>query len=121
VTAIRSANADDREEDTMTTYGTVAVGTLKPGVSSEAVIAAGRHWLSERAPSVPGFVDDLVLVGDDGRTIVTVTRFESKADYEKLAEDPDQPRWHDEHLAPLFDRGLRWFDGTISASTEGLR
>jgi hypothetical protein len=105
----------------MSTYGTVVIGTLKDGVKPSQVIEVTRDWLAQRAPAVSGFIDNWVLVADDGSTIVAGARFASKADYDKLGDDPAQDAWYQAHYAPAFDGELRWVDGVVHVSAEDFR
>jgi hypothetical protein len=91
-------------------YGTVMIASAKPGMADQMVDAT-RRWLRDRAPRIPGFLDEWVLVGDDGVTLVAAVRFASKEDYQKLAEDPFQDAyWHQEY-ADRIEGEVRWVDG----------
>jgi hypothetical protein len=89
-------------------YGTVLVARVKPGAEEE-LRDGGRRWVEERAPVVRGFEDEWVLFGDDG-TVVMAVRFASKEAYEKLADDPAQDAFYQEHLGPYVE-DIRWIDG----------
>ena len=87
-------------------YGTVMIATLKG--SLEDVRQVTKEWETSR--TVPGYVGEDVLVGDDGSTIVVAVRFESAETYKTLADDPAQDEWWTTKMAPLLD-DVRWIDG----------
>lgn len=91
-------------------YGTVALATLADGDGAHDVLDAVRRWLRERAPQIPGFVAESVLIADDHRTVVMSARFRDRSAYEELARDPAQQAFYDRHFAPLFAE-VRWVDG----------
>ncbi len=91
-------------------YGTVMIATAKPG-AAEQMVEATRRWLRDRAPHIPGFVDEWVLVGDDGVTLVAAVKFATKEDYRKLADDSFQDAYWQEEYADRVEGEVRWVDG----------
>lgn len=89
-------------------YGTVMIAKLKGG-SIDDLRKATDEW--EAAGKPAGFVSEESLLGDDGETVVSVVKFESKALYEKLAEDPKQDEWWRTKMEPLLS-DVQWIDGT---------
>jgi hypothetical protein len=106
-------------------YGTVMIGRLANATSVEDYRKAVEDWKTHRAPHVPGFLDEWVMIADDGVTVVNVVRFRSRKDYAALADDPAQSEWWAEKAAPLFDGDPQWIDGTwesrLSALPDQLR
>jgi hypothetical protein len=92
-------------------YGSVMIGSLKPGVSAESVQLASKRWLEERAPHVQGYIGQQALLADDGQTIVMAVQFASKSDYTALADDPAQDAFWSETFQPLLAGEPRWIDG----------
>jgi hypothetical protein len=88
-------------------YGTLMIG--RPAVDIDKMKEATRAWADDRGEAV-GFVDERVLMADDGRIAVAV-RFASREDYERLAEDPKQDAWWSEVMAPMLDGEPEWIDG----------
>jgi hypothetical protein len=88
-------------------YGTVMVGRLRGTL--EEVQKVNDEWLDLR---VPGFVREETLLGDDGRTVISVVFFESREAYERLANDPRQDEFWRTRMLPLLDGEPQWFDGT---------
>lgn len=95
-------------------YGTVAICTLQDGNAD--IRGAVETWDRER--HVPGFVREELLVGDDGRTVVTAVFFTSRDAYRQLAQDPAQSEFWDSRIAPLLEGTPRWIDGTWTAPVE---
>ena len=91
-------------------YGSVMIGRLAAPI--DKVQAVSKAWETERGAKLPGFVESVVLLGDDGVTVVLGARFKDKAAYEALAEDPDQDTWWSEQMAPLLHDDVQWIDGT---------
>lgn len=89
-------------------YGTVMTAQLAG--SLDEVREALRQW--ERERQVPGFVDAHVLLAEDGVTVIESVRFATKAQYQALADDPEQDRWWRERFAPLLASEPTWVDGT---------
>jgi hypothetical protein len=87
-------------------YGTVMVATLKGSI--EDVRQVSKEW--EHAGTPAGYVGEDILVGDDGSTVVVAVRFASKAEYQALADAPEQDEWWSTKMAPLLD-DVRWIDG----------
>jgi hypothetical protein len=90
-------------------YGTIAVATV--ATDQQNVVDAARRWMRERAPHVPGFVAESVLVTDDGRTVVLTARFTDRAAYDELARDTAQAEFYTRHFADHF-ADVQWYDGT---------
>ena len=57
-----------------------------------------------------GFIDERVLVSDDGRIVMCV-RFKDEAAYKALADNPAQNKWWEDSMAPLLDGEPEWIDG----------
>lgn len=87
-------------------YGTVMTAKLKG--SLEDLRQASKEW--EAAGTPAGYLGQDILRGDDGETVVSVVRFESKALYEALADNPAQDEWWQTKMAPLLD-DVQWIDG----------
>lgn len=87
-------------------YGTVMIATLTG--SLEDLRQASKAWETDSA--APGYIGEDILVGDDGTTVVTAVRFESKAQYVALADNPAQDEWWQSTMAPLLT-DVRWIDG----------
>jgi hypothetical protein len=88
-------------------FGTVMVA--RSSASLEAIRAVVAEWRTELGDE-HGFVDERVLVGDDGLFVMTV-RFRDRAAYQGLADDPRQDVWWRERMAPLLEGEPSWFDG----------
>lgn len=91
-------------------YGTVMIARLATGVSVDDWQKGLEEWKQER--NVPGFEGEYLLVGDDGRQIVSCVVFESEAAYKALADDPEQDTWWREKVMPQLDGEPTWIDGT---------
>jgi hypothetical protein len=89
-------------------YGTVMVGTLAEGTTIEDLDGVMKEWLDRR---VDGFVDERVLLGDDGRSVVMAVRFRDRPAYVALADDPEQDAFYTQKIAPLMAGEVQWFDG----------
>lgn len=89
-------------------YGTVMIGKLKG--SQADLLSASTKWRDER--NVPGYVKEDTLFADDGTTVVVTVWFNSKEEYMKLADDPEQDRWWRETFAPLLHGEPQWIDGS---------
>lgn len=94
-------------------YGTVMVGRLSASASAEDLERTVQAWSSRRQPD--GFVDNHVLVSDDGTHVVIATRFAGREQYWALADTPDQDEWYRTSLAPLLEGDPTWFDGAWTA------
>jgi len=93
-------------------YGTVMIAKTK--VPADEIRARAEKWAQERGPSV-GYIDEWLMTADDGRIVMAV-RFESKAAYLALADDPSQSDWWQSEVAPLLDGEPDWIDGHWIAS-----
>lgn len=94
----------------MASYGTIMIGKLAPGVTRADWAKDLEAWKKER--NVAGFQGEYLLVGDDGRTIVSCVIFESRETYMALANDPEQDKWWREKVVPNLDGDVQWIDGT---------
>jgi len=90
-------------------YGTTMIGTLAAGVSAKDIESELKAWETQR--KVPGYLSSHVMVADDGKTMVNVAVFDSKESYLKLADDPEQDKWWQQHFAPMLSGEPRWIDG----------
>jgi len=99
---VRASLTDERDQ-----YGTIMVGKRRADLGE--MRAAGDQWARERR--VPGFLREDLLAADDGETIIAAVRFASRADYQRLAEDPAQAEWWSTVLAPMLDGEPTWIDG----------
>jgi len=90
-------------------YGTVMTGRL--AVPFDQVDAVVRAWEAERGAQVPGYVDQTVLLCDDGETVVAAIRFQDRESYMALADDPVQDEWWSARMAPCFSGEVSWLDG----------
>ncbi len=91
-------------------YGTVMTGRLT--VPVETVESVVRAWEADKGARTDGYLDQSVLAGDDGTTVVACIRFRDRASYAALADDPEQADWWASSMAPLFDGDVTWVDGT---------
>jgi hypothetical protein len=88
-------------------YGTVMIGRSSASVDDwRSMMDEWRRDIGDAA----GFVDERVLVGDDGR-IVMVVRFRDEAAYKALSDDPAQDAWWSERIAPTLEGEPEWIDG----------
>ena len=85
------------------------IGKLAEGVGKGDLEAELKAW--ERDRKVPGFMSSHVLVTDDGKTVVNVAVFDSKASYLALADDPAQDQWWQTRMAPMLAGDPQWIDG----------
>ena len=93
----------------MAAYGTIMIATLAEGKTSDDWVAGVKEW--EEGRNVAGFSGQYLLVGDDGRKIVSCVIFESKESYMALADDPEQDKWWNEKARPLLAGEPEWIDG----------
>ncbi len=91
-------------------YGTIMTGRLT--VPVEQVEATVRAWEQDKGARTDGYLDQSVLVSDDGATVVACIRFRDRESYARLADDPEQDAWWSGSMAPLFDGDVAWVDGT---------
>lgn len=91
-------------------YGTVMIARLAAGKTVDDWQEGLEQWKAER--NVDGFQSEYVLVGDDGRQLVSCVVFESEKAYRSLADDPEQDVWWREKVMPLLDGDPTWIDGT---------
>lgn len=95
-------------------YGTVMTATLNGTV--DQVRSISEQWAQKR--QVPGFRREEILVGDDGASLVMAVFFDSREDYQRLADDPEQDTWWSEQMAPLLS-DVRWTDGSWQTPLSG--
>jgi hypothetical protein len=88
-------------------YGTVMIASINGTV--EEMEERAKRWATERGEAA-GYVDQRVLIAGDGRIVVAI-RFESKAQYEALADDPKQDKWWQAEMVPLLNGEPEWIDG----------
>jgi len=88
-------------------YGTVMIAKINGTV--DEMQARAERWAKERG-NAGGYVDQRVLIAGDGRIVLAV-RFESKAQYEALADDPEQDKWWQTEMVPLLNGEPEWIDG----------
>lgn len=88
-------------------YGTVMIANIKGSV--DEMQARAERWAKERG-NAAGYVDQRVLIAGDGRIVVAI-RFDSKAQYEALADDPEQDKWWQTEMVPLLNGDPEWIDG----------
>jgi antibiotic biosynthesis monooxygenase (ABM) superfamily enzyme len=94
-------------------YGTVMIAKLKGGI--EDLRQVTKQW--EEDFDAPGYITQDVLICDDGETVVACVRFDSKAEYQALADNPAQDEWWQTKMAPLLD-DVRWIDGEWETGTR---
>ena len=92
----------------MAAYGTIMVGRLADGATVEDWMRGIEAWQERK---VAGFSGEYSFLADDGRLFSCVI-FESKEQYQALADDPEQDRWWNEHARPLLAADPEWIDGT---------
>ena len=88
-------------------YGTVMIGKMAQGVTEHDWDAAMKEWLERH---VDGFVDEQVMVADDGRFVSTV-RFRDREAYEALSDAPEQDAFYATRMRPLLEGDPQWIDG----------
>ena len=88
-------------------YGTVMIGRSDASVDTWRALI--RQWRSEIGDAA-GFVDERILVGADGRLVMTV-RFRDEQAYKALADNPAQDSWWTTQVAPLLSGEPEWIDG----------
>jgi hypothetical protein len=111
MTAAYDAPPENPAPEDTSMYGTVMVGRLRGTL--EEMQRVNDEWLDLR---VPGFVREETLLGDDGRTVISVVFFESREAYQRLASDPRQDEFWRTRMLPVLDGEPRWFDGTWQAT-----
>lgn len=87
-------------------YGTVMIAKLKG--SLDDIRQAMKDWEAAGLPD--GWVGEDTMLSDDGETVVTVVRFESKSHYTALADNPAQDEWWRTRMEPLLS-DVQWIDG----------
>jgi hypothetical protein len=88
-------------------YGTVMISRSNAPIERiREVVAEWRASIGDAA----GFVDERVLVGDNGQVVACV-RFRERAAYEALADLPAQDVWWQETMQPLLEGEVSWIDG----------
>jgi len=102
----------------MASYGTIMIAKLADGASIDDWTKGLEEWRRDR--NVAGFQGEYTLLGDDGKTIVSCVTFASKAEYDALANDPEQDKWWQEKVMPLLSGETQWIDGTWVELTPGL-
>jgi antibiotic biosynthesis monooxygenase (ABM) superfamily enzyme len=77
-----------------------------------------EQWWRERAPNVPGAISSTIFKSDnDANEFILIAVFDSKENYEKNSEDPEQDRWY-QQLAACFEGEPRWTDGEVVFSKQ---
>ena len=100
-------------------YGTLARVRPKQG-QEQIVIDLTERWIRERAPDVPGFVADYLLVPNTGTgDMLILSVFASEEAYRANADATEQDHWYREFRAAL-ETDPEWSDGEILAF-EGAR
>ena len=95
-------------------YGTVATLRVKPAQEAKLNEIMTRWW-SERAPKAKGAMSSTLYKSDANPSeYMLAVMFDSKANYEANAEDPEQARWYEEFRACL-DADPVWNDGEVVA------
>jgi hypothetical protein len=89
-------------------YGTVMIGKLADGATMQDYDVVAKEWLTRH---VDGFVDENVLLGDDGTTVVIAVRFRDKQAYLTLADSPQQDQFYAGKMRPLLAADPKWYDG----------
>ncbi len=93
-------------------YGTVMIAKMAQGVTLQDFDVMSKEWLDRH---VDGFVDEQVMLADDGR-VVTAVRFRDKDAYLALAEAPEQDAFYATRIQPLLEGDPQWIDGEWVAS-----
>jgi hypothetical protein len=88
----------------------VMIGRPTNEADWEAYDKLARDWIKERSGDAAGFIDEWVMRADDGRVVMAV-RFESKAAYDALGDDPAQDKYYQERMRPLLAEDPTWIDG----------
>jgi hypothetical protein len=93
-------------------YGTVAL--MKPKQGREQALKAWMdRWWTERRPKVKGAISSTIHRNESNPAeLIVAVVFETKEDYEKNAEDPEQDKWYQEMRA-LLESDPRWMDGEV--------
>ncbi|HVF20760.1 MAG TPA: hypothetical protein VNA14_11010 [Mycobacteriales bacterium] len=89
-------------------YGTVMTGRLADGMTIDDYDVVAKDWL---AREVDGFVDEYVMLGEDGRSVLVAVRFRDRAAYQALADDPLQDEFYQSRIRPLLAADPQWTDG----------
>ncbi|MGB8651353.1 MAG: hypothetical protein WCD35_11890 [Mycobacteriales bacterium] len=97
-------------------YGTVMIGTLAEGISVDDYDLVAKEWLTRE---VEGFVDERVLLSDDGSTVVVAVRFTDRDAYQALADAPEQDEFYSARIQPLLAGEPQWIDGDWVRSYTG--
>lgn len=96
-------------------YGTIALMKPKAG-QEDAVVAMHEEWWNERQPKVKGArAAHLYRNTSNPSELMLAVVFDSKADYEANAADPEQDQWY-QRLAEHLEGEPRWIDGDVLAS-----
>jgi hypothetical protein len=97
-------------------YGTVMIGTMAEGATLHDYDLMSKEWLTRQ---VDGFVDENLMLAEDGRTLVAAVRFRDREAYQALADSPDQDEFYQAKIAPLLEGEPRWIDGEWVATYTG--
>ena len=93
-------------------YGTVATMRVKPGMEAK-LTEVSQTWWRERAPQAKGAMSSTVFKKDgSANEFILVAIFDSKANYDANAEDPEQDAWYQEFRACL-EADPVWNDGEV--------
>lgn len=102
--SIRTGEASSEEAGM---YGTVMISrSSTPVAEMRGLMDEWRAAIGDAA----GFVDERVLLADDGGLVMCV-RFRDRAAYEALADNPEQDVWWREKMLPLLEGDVTWIDG----------
>jgi hypothetical protein len=99
-------------------FGTIVL--MKPKAGQEkAVIESFEKWWRERRPKVKGAKASVLYrnVSNPGELMGAVV-FESREDYERNAQDPEQDRWYRD-LVQCLEGEPRWIDGEVLSAHLG--
>lgn len=88
-------------------YGTVMIARMKS--TPEEAIRATEEWNAQR--QVPGYRRSDILIADDRHTVVMAVQFDSKEEYDRLADAPEQDEWWRTVMAPMLEGEPTWIDG----------
>jgi quinol monooxygenase YgiN len=93
-------------------FGTIAVVKPKPG-QEQAVSDMFEHWWDVRRPQVKGAIASTVYRSSKNpEELMMALVFDTRANYEANANDPEQAGWY-EKLLDLLDGEPRWIDSEI--------
>jgi hypothetical protein len=98
-------------------FATVYKMQVKPG-QAETLNTLGEDWNRERAPRVDGFLYSYIIqnINKEGE-FWGVTVFDSRENYSKNANDPEQHRWYVK-IRECLESDPEWNDGPVVSAIQ---